>query len=85
MKNEILQKLTGHGEGVEKIEAFVRESSLCAATNCDETLRSLFALSRSIQHYELNIEISESEINRVRCANASQPKGRYGLRANKNR
>ena len=51
-----------HGSHIHLVVTFVREASLCAATNRDETLCSFFAVCRSVNHYDLNMEISENEI-----------------------
>ena len=61
----IAQYIAAHGIHTRLVEAFVREASLCAATNRDETLCSFFAICRSANHYDLNIDISESEKDRV--------------------
>lgn len=58
MRQRINQKLQLHTATVRKIalvEAFVREASLCAATNRDETLRSYFAVCRSVNHYDASV------------------------------
>ena len=79
----IAQYIAAHGIHTHLVEAFVREASLCAATNRDETLRSFFAICRSANHYDLNIDISESEKDRVRKGNSFRTKGVHGSRQNR--
>ena len=67
-----------HGHHTHLVEAFVREASLCAATNRDETLRSLFAICRSFLHYDLNTDIREAEQDRIRKGNRFRAEGVQG-------
>ena len=76
------QYIAAHGSHTHLVEAFVREASLCAATNRDETLRSYFAVCRSVNHYDLNMLISENEKDRVRKGNSFRTKGVHGSREN---
>ena len=56
------------------------EASLCAVTNRDEPLHSIFAINRSEMHYNLNTEIRDSEKDRVRRGNAYESAGVHGSR-----